>query len=190
MRRITALTALWLCSIIFGIADTAFIKVPSTTFTGYIVQKEFAGEQLQGINADMGGKWLDKDGRWTPSSDNAIHAEKAVQKFLNRSTTELHLAFPEIVAHPEKFAPGAIEGCKKQLAGINLHYGQYGIQFAGIKVHGRRKILCNFFYLPDPIYVDPSARFVVVNDGGYYFWHIEYDVSMDTCSNIQINGGE
>jgi len=67
----------------------------------------------------------------------------------------------------------------------------YRVQFVGIIRDGRKVIWCNFF----PVAGKGKDEFqnwrkerIVVDDGGFFYWQIEYDPEADKCSRFYSNG--
>jgi hypothetical protein len=61
------------------------------------------------------------------------------------------------------------------LTHIVKHLGEYVRQYAGMVVNGGRRVLVNAFPADTYCYRD---EFVIVKDGGYWFWTIQYDVKL------------
>lgn len=64
---------------------------------------------------------------------------------------------------------------------------QYRVQFRGGIKDGKQIVDCNFFPISDEG-VEWSRVPVVVLDGGYDYWRIEFDVDTGSCLNFYVNG--
>jgi len=113
-----------------------------------------------------------KSGSWTPTPDQTRKALVSVQAFLSRPATTNDDRLHEM---------------KKILANRR----NYRVQFIGMIRGGRKMIWCNFF----PAASEGKDAFqywrtqpVVVDDGGFYYWQIEYDPATDKCSEFVSNG--
>ena len=112
-------------------------------------------------------------GAWTPTAEETGKALRAAQAFLEN--------------------PGEQPAwTQRQIADILAHAPGYRVQFTGVEEEGRRLIRCNFFPAGR---AGESERFpgwkeqvVVVLDGGFWFWQIDYDVETGACRGLSING--
>lgn len=98
------------------------------------------------------------DGYWFPSQKDILAAEAGIQDFMKTS-------------EPEIFK--------------RLH--RYGRQYFGIIVEGQKRIYCNFFVDPEdhPYW---KSSYVLILDGGDYYFRIEYDIGSKKCFNFVPNG--
>jgi len=74
-----------------------------------------------------------------------------------------------------------------QVQQILKHYNEYRRQYIGLVIHGRRHIYLNSFSSRDSL-PNYAKQFVMVSDGGFWFWHILYSVEDGTFLNLSING--
>jgi hypothetical protein len=74
-------------------------------------------------------------------------------------------------------------GDKKRL--IILHFDEYFIQCYGYMASGRKKIYFNFFTQKIDNW---KNAFVLISDGGYTAWHVEYDIESKRFINLTVNG--
>lgn len=113
-----------------------------------------------------------KSESWTPTADQTQKALVSVQSFLSKPATTNAYQLGEI---------------KKILAnGKN-----YRVQFVGMIRDGRKVIWCNFFPAANvgkDEFQDWQKARIMVDDGGYYYWEIEYDPATDKCSSFSSNG--
>ncbi len=90
-------------------------------------------------------------------------------------------------------SPKAVtEWDRSEIKKIKQNFSKYKVQFAGIEVHGQKKILCNFFWsernIDDVIFGNWRNELITIKDGGFWYWQIEYDTSSGECMNFQSNG--
>ena len=114
-----------------------------------------------------------KSGGWTPTGAHVERALVRIETFLRKHKS-------------------STERDKSAIASILANKAGYRVQFLGLRKAGKNIIVCNFFPAQDPSKRDPFAywkeRQVGVDDGGFYFWQIEYDPAADTCRHFQSNG--
>ena len=110
-------------------------------------------------------------GDWVPTQDETRKALIAIGDSLNG---------PEL---------RIFEGQEKRKILRNIK--NYRVQFVGTKRQGRKIIWCNFF----PADRGEKDQFenwrrekIEVDDGGFWFWHIDYDPSTGKCENFESNG--
>ena len=127
-----------------------------------------------GLDADIpAGQQVILPGAWTPTAEETGKALRAAQAFLEN--------------------PGEQPAwTQRQIADILAHAPGYRVQFTGVEEEGRRLIRCNFF--PAGRAGEPERfpgwkeQTVVVLDGGFWFWQIDYDVETGACRGLSING--
>jgi hypothetical protein len=128
-----------------------------------------------GLEADIPQKnrVVLESGAWMPTPAEAQRALLSIQAFLGQPNVTNKWKNTEI---------------KKILA----HTKQYRVQFVGILRDGRKIIWCNFFPAPQDGAEDQfrywKQKEVMVADGGFGFWQIDYDSSSDKCSHFMSNG--
>lgn len=111
---------------------------------------------------------------WIPTPEETAPALAAARKFFESDTIDTV--------------------CDKDTrAEITGRFSGYCVQFVGFIKNGKKKIHCNFF----TPYSDKKrtktlalARetYILVNDGGSYFWRIDYDVESGKCEAFEVNG--
>jgi len=135
-----------------------------------LVHPAFSAETLN-IPADS--QTILKSGEWTLSPAQAQCAIARMQTFLQK---------PEPSDQRSKSVIDAIIGNKIG----------YRVQFIGARRNGKDIIVCNFFPAKTATENDPFSDWrehqVVVDDGGFAFWLIEYDPATDSCGAFQVNG--
>ena len=113
-----------------------------------------------------------KSGAWKPTPEQTQKALLSIESFLN---------------HPDTTNGWEKAEIKKILANVK----RCRVQFIGVVRDGRKVIWCNFF--PAPYNGDDEFKYwkqekVEVMDGGYRFWRIYYDPSIDKCLEFASNG--
>jgi hypothetical protein len=108
-------------------------------------------------------------GRWKPSGEQTQRALAAIQAFLEKQTATNDWKVREI---------------KKILE----HEKEYRVQFVGIERDGKKLIWCNFFPATGVFGANWKREKVMVMDGGFSFWQIEYDPNSGQCLNFSSNG--
>jgi len=68
------------------------------------------------------------------------------------------------------------------------HKDDYCVQIVGIIKSNERVLFLNF--LDKEFQKDESfyKNIIFIEDGGFYFWNIEYNTGKDECTSISING--
>lgn len=132
----------------------------------------FENRALAGLENDIAttNQVILSSGTWRPSKVEAQKALAAIQKFLENpeSTNESTLG---------------------EIKNIAAHTKAYRVQFKGVTRNGVHLIWCNFFPAEDDSFGDRwRSEEVGVSDGGYWFWHIEYDPKTGKCSGFSSNG--
>ena len=108
-------------------------------------------------------------GRWKPSAEETQKALAAIQTFLESPST-------------------TNEWTKREIKKILEHTKEYRVQFVGVVRDGKRLIWCNFFRAADALGANWKREEVRVEDGGFWFWQIEYDPTAGKCLNFGSNG--
>ncbi|MES2594088.1 MAG: hypothetical protein V4662_02075 [Verrucomicrobiota bacterium] len=101
---------------------------------------------------------------WTPQAKDIELAESKLRAALEKGAKE----FP-------------------QAQQILKHYNEYRRQYVGLVIKGRRHIFLNSFPSRDT-FSDYTKEWVIVYDGGFWFWTILYSVEDSEFSELQING--
>ena len=116
-------------------------------------------------------------GDWTPTKEQTEKALAAAITLVRQTA-----------AQPAGTSPG--EKYQRECAGkIAEGMAKYAVQFIGQTRNGKKFIHCSFFpgdYLQDvPYWKDQE---VMVDDGGYSFWQVDYDPETGKCGKLRING--
>lgn len=108
---------------------------------------------------------------WTPTFDRTDKALEAVHQFL-------------------RTPDGVYKYQKVEIQKILANISGYCVQFTGEHVKGRKIIRCNFFPAKrvQTGFPDWKKSQVVVCDGGFWFWTIDYDLETNACSGFASNG--
>jgi hypothetical protein len=145
----------------WAVRPGAFVKVPTSKFSGYIIPKGYAEKNLDWF---LGKK---NDGFWQPTTDEAITAYGAVDQFVseeakkNSKSADTHSPFPRIAAGFNKFH----------------------VQFVGIVSKGKKVIFCNFIYVEkqNAEMEHAMTTHLGVPDSGTSVWHVIYGPETKTC---------
>lgn len=112
-------------------------------------------------------------GGWKPSADETQTALMAIQSFLERPTS-------------------TNDWSKGEIKKIRIHLKEYRVQFVGVVRDGKKVIWCNFFPAPRKGEKDSfqywQRQAIMVDDGGFWYWQIEYDPSTGKCLKFMSNG--
>jgi hypothetical protein len=110
-------------------------------------------------------------GDWTPTPEQTAKALTAIQTFLE---------------HPKGLSAGQQAEIKKILANSS----RYRVQFKGVLEKNRKIIRFNFFRAGGGRDEFPywKKQQVIVDDGGFWFWQIDYDVQQGECLSFSSNG--
>jgi hypothetical protein len=114
---------------------------------------------------DLSLRRKDVEDFWVPSEDDVAELESRLHDALKGRLAE-------VTATPESADRDA------EIAALNhvlAHQGESLRQYAGIVVNGARRVLVNAF--PEDTYCYRDTL-VVVDDGGPWFWQIQYDVKL------------
>jgi hypothetical protein len=114
------------------------------------------------------------DGSWTPTKAETQKALEAITAFLND---------PDRYEETIKGWTTDLEYAKGEIGKIRENFSKYGVQFTGVTLKGKRLIHCNF---------GPADRidknYLMVEDGGFWFWQIDYDISTGILMKLYIIG--
>jgi hypothetical protein len=107
----------------------------------------------------------DVEDYWVPSDDDVASIEMGL-----RDAIRERLA----AAKKEPASPGRDRDIAA-LDHVSAHFSEYLRQYAGIKINGSRRVLVNAF--PEDTYCWRD-EYIVIEDGGLWFWEIQYDVQL------------
>ena len=131
-----------------------------------------SGQGYRGVilpfNAMQGETYLDAESYWAPSAEQVRAMEERLPRFLLGEKPE---------SDPE----------------LGTKVAEYYRQYVGITINGRRLIYGNFVHntawresLEDGI--DYHRQLMLVDDGGSWFFQVEYDVERRAFIELWING--
>ncbi len=110
-------------------------------------------------------------GDWTPTPEQTTKALTAIQTFLENSK-------------------GLSVWQQAEIKKILANSSRYCVQFKGVLEKNRKIIRCNFFRASGNKDDFPywKKQVVIVDDGGFWFWQIDYDVQQGECLSFSSNG--
>jgi hypothetical protein len=124
---------------------------------------------------------VDAEGFWTPSPQEVELVETRLKEALQKAVKDpAQLNEYAKTSDSQKYL-------SQQIAQILSHYGEYRRQYIGLVIHGKRHIYVNSFSSRDSA-SDYTKQFVMVLDGGFWFWQILYSMDDGTFLNLSING--
>ena len=124
---------------------------------------------------------------WAPSTEDIDRMERHVRDALRRFADDPSLLDKRLQKDAEQRAY-----ISRQLRGILEHLGDYRRQYAGfVTRQGARRVLINAFigqYGQTDVHSYWRRRVVLVFDGGYDYWRLQYDVAADRYFLFDSNG--
>jgi len=114
------------------------------------------------------------DDNWTPAPQDIEKALSAIAAFL-KDPGKHHDTITEWNTD--------LEYAKGELRSIRKHFPEYGVQFLGIVIGDKKKIHCNFGPAKEV-----GNDYMLVLDGGFWYWRIVYDMETGKLTNLNING--
>jgi hypothetical protein len=125
-------------------------------------------------------------GYWTPSSADVKQAESGLPAYLQAAIED-----PAIASTYARKDNGHSAYLTREYQSIleNLH--KYRRQYIGIVVDGTKRVFINCFPGPEsgvdhhPYW---THSFVRVDDGGYWYWSIQYDTESHGFLELRSNG--
>jgi hypothetical protein len=127
---------------------------------------------------------LAASGCWTPGRDDIAKLEAGLRNALERGR-----------ANPESLTPrlaDSLQSVAGELGKILDHFGQLRRQYVGFISHqGVRRILVNSFPASESLPSEDSCwwqHVKIVDDGGFWYWRIEYDVESGLFTAFDSNG--
>jgi hypothetical protein len=130
------------------------------------------------------------DGDWKPSTEETQKGLTAIQSFLEGSgfTNDLSKSQMKIILQHDK---AYLDWMENRIRKVREHAREYRVQFLGKVSDGKRLIWCNFFPAPrdgkKDEFEDWRQHSVMVNDGGFWYWNINYDPATGHCWRLWIN---
>ena len=79
---------------------------------------------------------------------------------------------------------------QSEIKKILVNSSKYRVQFKGVLEKNRKYIKCNFFRASGDKDDFPNWKKeeIIVDDGGFWFWQIDYDIHRGKCLNFSSNG--
>jgi len=153
-------------------------SVSTLSYEGVIFPEERANEAV-GV-----GK---VSGYWTPSALDVEELESKLQAFLKRAQADPTIASPWIRKHPERG-----QFVSREIKSILEHYSRFRRQYVGVVVSGSKRVFVNCFPGPREDGQDSHdywhRTFVLVSDGGFWYWNVQYDVDTKEFVSFRSNG--
>jgi hypothetical protein len=120
---------------------------------------------------------------WTPSPADVVEMESRLRSALVRQR------------HADDRLQGRSKGARRDLHFFRSHHiGQilehlaaYRRQYVGIVVNGEKRLFVNCFRGDPQQHSSWRQQFVYVDDGGFYYWRIQYQVDRKLFLEIDIN---
>jgi len=156
--------------------EVKFDKVPSDDFSGYIVPKAFATQNLK-------DQWKDVTEFWTPTADQAKAAAAAIKKAMNGSKDDRNSFF---MTADGKDLKEYFEEQSQPF--ISDNFDKYAIEFVGVTAGGKKQVLCHYVLvhtkLPDVV----NTYLTGAPDNGITEWNVRYDLASKTCVDYEDTG--
>jgi len=114
------------------------------------------------------------DDFWTPAPEDMEKALSAISAFLQNP--DKHEDVIEAWTTDLEYARGEIKN-------IYRNYSDFGVQVVGIVIDGKKRIHCNFGPAKEV-----GDDYMLVLDGGFWYWRIEYDMETGGLLNLSIQG--
>ncbi|MDR3401252.1 MAG: hypothetical protein P4L99_02045 [Chthoniobacter sp.] len=158
-----------------GVVASCSGEVRSVKTNG--IEGVIVGEQTaQGWGAKVTGA----QGFWTPSPQDVAAAENQLRAALEKGVKD-----PATIM-PGPFSELSRKFSKEEIASVLEHYKEYRRQYIGVVIRGKRYVFLNSFSAHESMH--EKERFVLVMDGGYWFWHVLYSVEDGSFSALMVNG--
>jgi plasmid stabilization system protein ParE len=125
---------------------------------------------------------------WTPTAVDVARCESTLRKALEAAAENPELLDASVKGHQDRR-----DFVAREIRSILAHLPEYRRQYVGIiPTRGVRRILMNSFPGHGPKADDQHPRWrheiVVVEDGGYSYWRLQYDVATGTYLEFDSNG--
>ena len=115
---------------------------------------------------------------WVPNKDETQKALTKIHHFL--SNPDKDISMTNVRTTDTKYL-------KKQIQKINNNIHSYRVQFVGMTKNGKKIIYCNFFPIDENIHYW-KKELVQVDDGGFWFWQVEFSPNENKIVWFQSNG--
>jgi hypothetical protein len=138
------------------------------------------------------------DGYWTPTQEDIAAVELMLRPALEKALSDrrqLRMLAGPAGNSPEWESPelrNVLDYREREIRKILDHFRQYAAQYVGTVEAGKRVIWCSYFPLSDVEGVAAFSRvvdgYVVVNDGGFWYWRIKCAPDTGECRGFNVNG--
>jgi hypothetical protein len=109
---------------------------------------------------------------WVPDKEQTDEALAVISTFLKEAKSNSSLD----------------EYFKSEIEKIIDNYDKYRVQFVGIIEDEKKYIHCNFIPIKYNYPINWKKQLIVVEDGGFWYWHVFYDLEFKKVRKIYING--
>ncbi|MBN1798593.1 MAG: hypothetical protein JW822_08440 [Spirochaetales bacterium] len=109
---------------------------------------------------------------WIPTQEQVDEALNAISAFLMAAESNNSLD----------------EYFKSEIEKIIDNYDKYRVQFVGIMENEKKYIHCNFILINYNFPINWKEQLIVVEDGGFWYWYVFYDIEFKKVRKIYING--
>jgi hypothetical protein len=121
----------------------------------------------------------------TPENMVILHADYPYKSTWSPTEEQVQKALLKIYEFIDN-PLGVSDWQKKEIAEIKKNLSTYKVQFVGIEIEGEKRIWCNFFGGDSFDYWKENV--VMVFDGGFWFWQIQYVEKTGECIKFISNG--
>jgi hypothetical protein len=134
-------------------------------------------------------RWPDDriTGYWTPTEDIIADLERELRQVMTAAADDA-----QIVLNTRGQTVQSVTYSQGEIRKIVAHYDEYRHQYVGILLNGERRVFINCFGVHESAQGESPAywreQFVVVDDGGFWYWHIEYDPIAKKFLEFRSNG--
>jgi len=157
-----------------------FVLVHGETYLGAIVPEGRDSSKLRFLQ-------ISSSGYWTPTPESVAKLEDKLKSALERGQQK-----PEMLVQPGKHSAKELAYVAGEIGSVLENLPSFRRQYVGlIMKDGTRRILVNAF----PGAEKERERFpywrqgiVWVDDGGFWYWRIQYDLETGTFSHFDSNG--
>jgi hypothetical protein len=162
-------------------SPSPFPIVSTADYVGAIIPSECASATYPRVISHSAA------GFWTPEPADVARVESAI-----RESLEGALSDPSLLSDLTAGGSANPEFATREIPKILVHFQEYRRQYVGVLESGRKTIWCNFFPESETREGDATNNwrtwYVVVMDGGFWYWAIECDVESLRCARFRSNG--
>jgi hypothetical protein len=138
------------------------------------------------------------DGYWTPTQEDIAAVEQSVRPALEQALSDrrrLRMLAGPVGNSPDFESPelrNMLDYREREIRKILDHLPEYAAQYVGAVEAGKRVVWCSYFPLS---HVEGAHAFssvvdgyVVVDDGGFWYWRITCEPDTGECRGLDVNG--